>query len=101
MLCTLTLLPLCAAIPQQPDAQQPQFHPPVRMRAGEDYVKVESPGYACPAWADVDGDGREDLVVGQFRDGKMRVYRNLGEGRLAAGEWLEAEGNVAQVPGVW
>lgn len=31
----------------------------------------------------------------------MKVHRNLGEGRLAAGEWLGAEEKVAEVPGVW
>jgi hypothetical protein len=51
--------------------------------------------------ARVDRDGRKDLVVGQFRGGKMRVYRSLGEGRLEAGRWLEAGGKVAEVPGVW
>ena len=69
--------------------------------AGEEFVRVESPGWACPSWHDLDRDGKKDLVVGQFHDGKMRVYRNLGEGKLAAGEWLQAEGDVAEVPGVW
>lgn len=74
---------------------------PERLKAGDGYVQVEAPGWACPAWHDVDQDGRPDLVVGQFRDGKMRVYRNLGKGELAAGTWLEAGGKVAEVPGVW
>jgi len=82
-------------------APQDLFRAPERLRAEGELVRVESPGYACPCWADVDGDGRKDLVVGQFRDGKMKAYRNLGDGKLAAGEWLEAAGNVAQVPGVW
>jgi hypothetical protein len=80
---------------------QDQFHPPERLRGGGDFVRVEQPGYAAPCWADVDGDGRKDLVVGQFHDGKMRAYRNLGGGKLAAGTWIEADGDVAQVPGVW
>ncbi|MSR63691.1 MAG: VCBS repeat-containing protein [Planctomycetes bacterium] len=81
--------------------QDPHFAEPVRLRAGEAYVRVESPGWAAPCWHDVDGDGKKDLVVGQFHDGKMRVYRSLGEGKLAEGRWLEAGGKVAQVPGVW
>lgn len=79
----------------------PQFEAPVRMKAGDDYVKVESPGYAAPCWHDVDGDGKGDLVVGQFNSGKMKVYKGLGGGKLAPGEWLMAEGKIAQVPGVW
>lgn len=79
----------------------PEFAAPVRLKAGGEYVKVEAPGYASPWWADVDGDGKEDLIVGQFHKGKMKVYRGIGKGKLAAGEWLEAEGGVAEVPGVW
>ena len=53
------------------------------------------------ALADVDGDGKKDLLVGQFSGGKIRVYKNLGDGKLAAGEWLKTGGAVAEVPGVW
>jgi len=28
--------------------------------------------------ADLDGDGRPDLLVGQYDGGKLRVYRNTG-----------------------
>jgi hypothetical protein len=64
-------------------------------------VRVESPGYAAPCWADIDGDDKKDLLVGQFNDGKIRVFKSLGAEKLAAGDWLQAEGNVAEVPGVW
>ncbi len=78
-----------------------EFEPPVRLKADGVAVRVESPGYAAPCWADVDGDGKKDLLVGQFNKGKIRLFKNLGEGKLAAGVWLEAEGQVAEVPGVW
>jgi hypothetical protein len=77
-----------------------EFQPPVRLEADGVPVRVESPGFAAPCWADINGDGRKDLLVGQFNNGKIRVYRNLGDGKLAPGEWLEAEGAVAEVPGV-
>ena len=78
-----------------------EFRPPVRLEANGAPVRVESPGYAAPCWADIDGDGKKDLLVGQFNQGKIRVYKNLGHGKLAAGQWLKAEGAVAEVPGVW
>jgi hypothetical protein len=98
------------ALPQDPIARtaaaasttsEGVFAAPVRLRAGDGFVKVEAPGYACPTMFDVDGDGRKDLVVGQFNGGKMRMYKGLEGGTFAAGEWLKADGKVAQVPGVW
>ncbi len=97
MLTTLLVAPLLGAFPQDP----PKFDPPVRLKAGDDYVRVEAPGFAYPCWHDVDGDGLEDLAVGQFNKGKIKVFHGQRDGKLAAGEWLMAEGAIAEVPGVW
>jgi hypothetical protein len=82
-----------------------EFQPPVMLKADGKAVRVESPGYAAPCWADIDGKGKKDLLVGQFNQGKIKVYKNLGDGKgdvkLAAGSWLQAGGKVAEVPGVW
>ena len=83
------------------EVQAAQLRAPVRLEANGSYVRVEPPGWACPAWYDVDRDGNSDLVVGQFQDGKMKLYRNLGGGKLAQGQWLKADGDVAMVPGMW
>jgi len=77
------------------------FEAPVRLTADGVPVRVESPGYAAPCWADIDGDGKKDLLVGQFNGGKIHVHKNLGDGKLAPSQWLQAEGAVAEVPGVW
>jgi hypothetical protein len=77
------------------------FEPPVRLKAGDAAIRVESPGYAAPCWTDIDGDGKKDLLVGQFNKGKIRVFKHLGAEKFAPGNWLQAEGKVAEVPGVW
>lgn len=79
----------------------PRFEAPVRLQAQDGFIRVEAPGYAAPCLFDVDKDGHADLVVGQFSGGKLKLYRGLGEGKFAPGEWLMADGEVAQVPGVW
>ncbi|MCY2938228.1 MAG: hypothetical protein NTV55_07710 [Planctomycetota bacterium] len=77
------------------------FQPPVRLKAGDAAIRVESPGYACPSWADIDGDGKAELLVGQFNQGKIRVYKHLGNLQFGAASWLKAEQIDAEIPGVW
>ena len=95
VLCALVLggsTALCSAA---------DFQPPVRLKAGDAAVRVESPGYAAPCLADLDADGTRELLVGQFAKGKIRLFKHLGDEKFAPGEWLQAEGTVAEVPGVW
>lgn len=86
---------------EYPLPENPGFAAPVRLMADGKPVRVEPPGFAAPCWADLDGDGDKDLLVGQFREGRIQVCDNLGDGKLAASQWLQAGGKVAQVPGVW
>ena len=56
--------------------------------------------HSGPCLHDVDGDGRRDLLVGDF-SGLFRLYRNVGtdrEPKFAAGEVLKAGGVEAKVP---
>lgn len=78
-----------------------EFEPPVRMTAGGAVIQTEQSGHAAPCWADFDGDGKKDLLVGQFRKGKIKFYKNNGSGKLAAGVWVQAGGKPAEIPGVW
>ncbi len=55
------------------DVKAPAFKKAVRLQSGGQPIATENPGYASPAWYDVNGDGREDLVVGQFAGGKMKA----------------------------
>jgi hypothetical protein len=78
-----------------------EFAPPVRVQADGVPIKVETPGYACPCLADLDGKGKLDLLVGQFNKGKMQLFKGLGGGKFAKGTWLQVDGKPAEVPGVW
>lgn len=78
-----------------------EFEAPVRLMSNGEPIRVESPGYASPCWADINGDGNKDLLVGQFNGGKIRLFLNQGDGELGEGKWLETEGEIAEVPGVW
>jgi hypothetical protein len=78
-----------------------EFAPPVRLKAGGVPIRVESPGFACPCLANLNGNGKMDLLVGQFNQGKIQIFKGLGKGKFAKGTWLQAEGGVAEVPGVW
>jgi hypothetical protein len=82
-----------------------QFDAPVRIKAGDEFVKVETPGFACPTMADVDQDGKMDLVVGQFASGKMKLFRNIAADsdtpEFAEGVWIKTGDEIAEVPGVW
>ena len=53
-----------------------------------------------PFAIDWDGDGNLDLVVGNF-SGTFYVFKGLGKMEFEKGAWLQAEGKVAEVPGVW
>ena len=61
----------------------------------------KAPTTRHPCWADIDGDGWKVLRVAQSDGGKIRFHKNLGDGKLAAGEWLKAEDTTAEAPGVW
>ena len=40
-------------------------------------IKVDI-GHSAPILADFDGDKLPDLLVGQFGEGKLRIYKNVG-----------------------
>ena len=59
-------------------AQVPVFAPPVAIEANGTPINVGTGGNASPFIIDWDGDGAQDLVLGQYSGGKVRFYRNVG-----------------------
>lgn len=65
----------------------PELEPPVRLEAGGKPIDTDF-GHAAPSVADFDADGVPDLLVGQFGDGILWIFRNEGskeKPRLAGG----------------
>ena len=78
----------------------PELQQPFRVMAGEQPIDVEV-GHAAPFLADVDGDGVKDLLVGQFGEGKLRIYKNIGtkiEPKFDKFTWFKAGAEVGKVP---
>ena len=72
---------------------------PFLATAGGKVIKVDI-GHAAPILADFDGDSLPDLLVGQFGEGKLRIYKNVGtrtEPKFDKFEYLQAGGKEATV----
>ena len=77
-----------------------ELAPPVRLQAAGQPINVDI-GHAAPFVADLRGDGKMTLLVGQFGEGKLRLYPITGSKdapRLGKFEWLQAGGKTATVP---
>jgi hypothetical protein len=78
---------LAGLVPLQNGVLSPDLEPPVRLEAAGKPIDTEI-GHASPLVCDFDGDGVQDLLVGQFGDGQLWIYHNEGtntQPKLAAG----------------
>jgi hypothetical protein len=95
MWCCILASLLAAANPAAAD-----LAPPVLLEAGGQPINVDM-GHAAPFVADVKGDGQMVLLVGQFGQGKLRLYPNIGtrsEPKFDRFEWFQAGGQVVSLP---
>jgi hypothetical protein len=60
-------------------AQTPVFDAPVALEANGTPINVGTGGNASPFMVDWNGDGKQDLLLGQYLSGKVRFYENIGE----------------------
>src|SRR3954463_12407123 len=80
-----------------------ELAPPVKVMAGGKPIDLsDAIGHAAPFFGDIDGDGANDLLVGQFRDGQLRIYKNVGSTREpqfgANFTWFKAGADLGRVP---
>jgi hypothetical protein len=76
------------------------FARPVRLEAGGKAIDTDI-GHAAPYVYDWDGDGKRDLLVGQFGGGKLRIHLNTGTNDapvFAEHSWFEVDGKVVTTP---
>lgn len=89
----LTSLPLNAQ-------EQYDFETPVRLTADGEIIDTgKHIAHSGPAFADINGDGVTDLLVGNFR-GTIEYFENTGSAEApeyAAGKMLEAEGETIKI----
>jgi hypothetical protein len=94
------LLALLGLAPLAGDGPGGELAPPARIEAAGRPIDTEV-GHAAPFVGDFDGDAVNDLLVGQFGKGILRIYRNEGTNRrpkLAAGAKFKDGGEDGRVP---
>lgn len=93
-------LSLMTVVFLQGPAPAGELAPPVRLEAAGQPIDTDV-GHAAPWVADFDGDGVQDLLVGQFGDGVLWLCRNEGTNalpRLAAPEKFKQGKKDGRVP---
>jgi hypothetical protein len=84
----------------EPALPKSSLAPPVALLCAGKPIDVDI-GHAAPCFADLLGEGKPQLLVGQFGEGKLRVYRNAGTAaapRFDALDWFTAGGAAGKVP---
>jgi len=82
------------------DSPRAELESPKQVIANGQPIDIQREGQAAPFFGDIDGDGLNDLLVGEAYGGRLRVYRNLRtkqDPKFGDYNWLRAGDDVARV----
>jgi hypothetical protein len=101
MKCHLGVLIVLLPAGPAPAQDRSGLLPPVQVQSAGKALDIERQGHAAPFVGDFYEDGGLCLLVGQFDNGRLRIYRNTGtraKPRFDSYTWFEAGGQIASVP---
>lgn len=77
-------------------AELPTYNKGIVLEANGEPITMQV-GCASPCVTDWNLDGKKDLIIGQFAEGKMRYYENIGTNanpQFGDYTFMEADGEV-------
>ncbi len=99
------LTALAALAATAPAQISPDLQAPFAAQCGDLAINLDDLGHAAPHFADIDGDGLKDLLVGHFgkdeSKGALSIYKNVGTAqapKFAAPSFFQAGGTTGKVP---
>ena len=100
MFVVLVLIGLTGGLSAVMAEPKDELLPPVKIMAGGKRIDTDL-GHAAPFLVDLDGKGVKHLLVGQFGEGKLAIYRNIGtnkEPKFDKKEWFQGGAVIGRVP---
>ena len=97
----MLVLALCASEWFVPFLGAGELLPPTQVCVDGRPLDVQRTGHSAPFVGDFDGDGIDDLLVGEFYEGRLRIFRNMGSNqkpRFKQHLWFQAGGRLGKVP---